>query len=129
MTTKLVVKLSAAIEMLTGAALILTPSVVAILLLGVGGLNGSGIAIARLTGIALLSLVIACWPRDHVTANAVFALLAYNLLAAVYLASLRVAGGFVIGPLLWPACVLHLLFALLLGRAVVRHGLPGGAMD
>lgn len=128
MTTKTVVKLSAAIEVLTGIALILTPSLVATMLLGVG-LNGSGIAVARLTGIALLSLAIACWPRDTVTGHAVFALLIYNLLAAVYLASLRVAGGFVDGPLLWPACVLHLLFALLLGYAVFRRGLPGGALD
>jgi len=128
MSTKTVVMLSAAIEMLTGVALILTPSLIAAILLGVG-LNGSGIAVARLTGIALLSLAIACWPRDFVAAHAVVALLTYNLLAAVYLASLRIAGGFVGWLLLWPVCFIHLLFALLLGQAVFRHGLPGGAID
>jgi len=126
MNTKTVVKSSSAIEMLTGVALILTPDLVATILLGVG-LNGSGVAIARLTGIALLCLAIACWPTDDVTAHAIRALFIYNLLAAVYLAYLRIGGGFVGAVLLWPVCVIHFLFALLLGRATFRRGVPLGA--
>jgi hypothetical protein len=128
MTTKSLVKLSAAIEALTGVALILTPSLVATLLLGVG-LDRSGIAIARLTGIALLCFSLACWPGDHVNGNAVFALLSYNVLAAVYLAYLRVGGGFVGGLLFWPALAIHLLLSLLLARATFRQGLPERAKN
>ena len=43
------------------------------------------------------------------------ALFTYNLLAGLYLGYLRVGGGFV-SYLLWPACVLHIAFALLLVR-------------
>jgi hypothetical protein len=112
MTTTLV-RLSAAIEAATGVALIAVPGLVARVLLG-AGLSGSGIAVARLTGIALLSLGLACRPgRDDVSGRALLALFTYNLLAAFYLGYLRVGGGF-ISYLLWPACTLHALLALLL---------------
>jgi hypothetical protein len=127
MTTKTVMKLSAAIETLTGVALILSPDFIATILIGVG-LSGGGIAVARITGIALLCLALACWPGDYATRHAVCALFTYNLLASVYLVYLRVGGGFV-GVLLWPACVIHALFALLLGRPAFRHGSPGEAKD
>jgi hypothetical protein len=76
------------------------------------GLSDSGIAVARLTGIALLCLGLACWPgRD----DAIRARSPYNLLAALYLCYLRVGGGFV-SYLLWPACALHAVLALLMAR-------------
>jgi len=119
MTTRTLVRLSAAIEAATGVALIVVPDLVARLLLG-AELSGSGIAVARVAGIGLLSLGLACWPTaGDPTPSAVWALLAYNLLAASYLGYLRVGGGFV-AFLLWPACVLHALLALLLGWRIMR---------
>ena len=124
MKTTTLVKLSAAIEAATGVALIAAPDLVARVLLG-AGLSDSGIAVGRLTGIALLSLGLACWPgRNDASTPAVRALFAYNLLAAIYLGYLRVGGGFV-SYLLWPACALHALLALLLARpayqTLTRH--------
>jgi len=115
MNTRTLVRLSAGIEAATGLALIAVPDLVARLLLG-ADLSGSGIAVGRVAGFALLSLGLACWPAaDNSTPSAVRALFAYNLFAAVYLGYLRVSGEFV-AFLLWPACVLHAALALLFAR-------------
>ena len=115
MKTRTLVSLSAAIEAATGVALIAGPDFVARLLLGVG-LSDSGIAVARLAGLGLLSLGLACRPSgDDATPQATLALFIYNLLAAIYLGYLRVGAGFV-SYLLWPACALHALLALLFAR-------------
>jgi hypothetical protein len=120
MSARRLVMLSAAIEVATGLALIAVPSLVARLLLG-AALSDSGIAVARLTGIALLCLGFACWPgRDDATQTAVRALFTYNLLAALYLGYLRVGGGFV-SYLLWPVCVVHAVLGVLLVRAAVAR--------
>jgi len=109
----MLVLVSSAIEAATGAALIAVPVLVGRLLLGVE-LPGSGIAVAKVAGFALLSLAIACWPHgDDAAAAAIRALLAYNLLAALYFAYLGSSGAF-FSYLLWPACALHGLLALLL---------------
>jgi hypothetical protein len=117
--------ISAVVEAATGFALIANPSFVVHLLIG-SALSDGGVAIGRVCGFGLLSLGLACWPSGAVvTAQATSALFIYNLLTAVYLGSLSVVGGFA-GYLLWPACVLHALFALLLVRpayqAVRRQG-------
>lgn len=120
MAAKTLVRLSAAIEMVTGVALIVAPGLVVTMLLGVG-LSGSGIAVARLAGIALLCLAVACWPcRDDAAGNAIWALFTYNLLAALYLGYLKVDAGFA-GYLLWPACAIHALLALLMARPAYRE--------
>ncbi|MGC2111186.1 MAG: hypothetical protein WA655_16845 [Candidatus Korobacteraceae bacterium] len=117
MTTKALVMLSAAIEFATGIALIAAPGFVVRLLLGANP-SGTGIAIARVAGLGLLSLGLACWPGSNdVLPHATRALFTYNLLAALYLGYLRVGGGFV-SYLLWPACILHALLTLLLA---VQH--------
>lgn len=115
MTTRILVMLSAAIEVLTGLALIAVPDPVARLLLG-ADLSGTGIAVARLAGFGLLSLGLACWPSTNdATPHAIRALFIYNLLAAFYLGYLRAGGGFV-SYLLWPACALHAVLAALFAR-------------
>lgn len=115
MSTRTLVMLSAAIEVATGVALIAVPDIVAHLLLG-AGLSDGGIAVARLTGIALLCLGLACWPGgDGATRPAIRALFTYNLLAAFYLGYLRAGGGFT-SYLLWPACGVHALLAILFAR-------------
>lgn len=117
MTTRTLVMLSAAIELATGIALIVAPGFVVHVLLGADA-SGAGIAVARVAGLGLLSLGLACWPGSNdVTPRATRALFTYNLLVALYLGYLRVGGGFV-SYLLWPACALHALLTLLLA---VQH--------
>lgn len=83
-----------------------------VLLLG-GTPIGQTLLLARLAGIALLALGVACWPG----ASTWRGMLTYNLLATLFLGylgfGLRIGGKF-----LWPAVALHLMlsFALLKGR-------------
>lgn len=114
-TTRLVLTISAAIEGATAIAIILNAEFVFQLVLGTG-LSSAGIAVARVAAFGLLALAIACWPSGRtLSGQAVRALFVYNLLAGLYLGYLRVAGEFA-GYLLWPACFLHVVLALLLAR-------------
>ena len=109
-----------AIEAATGVALIATPDLVVRVLLG-AGLSGAGIAVARVGGFGLLSLGLACWPgADDAAQHPIRALFIYNLLAALYLGYLRVGGGFV-SYLLWPACALHAVLAILFARPAYQR--------
>jgi hypothetical protein len=114
MKTTTVVTVSAVIEVAVGIALIAAPDLVAQVLLR-AGLTSSGVAVGRLCGIGLLSLGLSCWPGGESVPAQLRGLFAYNVLAAFFLGYLRVGGGFV-SYLLWPACVLHALLALLLAR-------------
>ena len=53
--------LTAVAEAGTGAALLIVPSLVGRLLFG-EALAGVAISVARVTGIALIALGVACWP-------------------------------------------------------------------
>lgn len=95
-------------EVATGLALFLTPSLVSRLLLGTE-LAGVSIPIARSFGIALIGLGIACWPGRRALAG----MITYSGLITLYLGYIAVRGAWV-GPLLWPAVVLHAVLTLLL---------------
>lgn len=71
--------------------------------------------LARVAGIALLTLGLACWPspQNAVSSPPVRAMLTYNALIALYLSYLFTVGHLG-GLLLWPALVLHAVVALLL---------------
>jgi hypothetical protein len=92
-------------EAATGVALLCTPALVARLLLG-GELSGVAFAIARVTGMALIALGLACWPGKEPTLAASCGMTTYNLLVTLYLVYLGIRGEWV-GPLLWPAVVVH----------------------
>jgi hypothetical protein len=64
------------------------------------------------TGIALIALGIGCWPGSTALAG----MLTYSALATLYLLYLGMRGEWV-GPLLWPAVVLHAILTTLLARA------------
>ena len=98
-------------EAATGLALLIIPSLVCWLLLGTE-LTGVSIPIARVTGIALVGLGVACWPNW----TALCGMLTYSALITVYLTYLGIRGEWV-GFLLWPAVVLHGVLTLLLARA------------
>jgi len=72
------------------------------------------IPIARVTGIALLALGVACRPA----CKPLCGMLTYGMLATLYLAWLAVSGRWV-GPLLWPAVAVHAILTFLLIRARV----------
>lgn len=116
--TKTVVAISALIEAVTGLALLAMPGLVGQVLLNTV-LSDSGMAVARLAGIALLSLGMACWPRHRqASRSAVRGLFTYNLLASAYLGFLR-GSGIYVSELLWPVVVLHGLLALLLAYPAI----------
>jgi hypothetical protein len=93
----------------TGLALLIVPSLVGRLLLG-EELTGIAIPVARVAGIALISLGIACWPGPPRVG-----MLTYSTSVTLYLAYVGVAGG-TNGILLWPAVVLHVILTALLAR-------------
>lgn len=100
-------------EAATGLALVAAPVLVVDVLFGVE-IGGAGIVVGRIAGIALIALGIACWPGG--TNRPMAGMLAYSLLAALYLAWLGAVGGMA-GKLLWPAVGLHIAFTILLARA------------
>jgi hypothetical protein len=108
---KTLLTMAAVGELATGFALLVAPSIVGRLLLG-AELTGVAIPVARVLGIALIALGVACWPGR----TALCGMLTYSMLATAFLACLGVRGEWV-GPLLWPAVVLHAVMAILLGRA------------
>lgn len=97
-------------EAATGAALLLVPSLVGHVLFGVE-LAGVAAAVARVTGIALIGLGVACWPGPPLVG-----MLTYSAGVTFYLASCGITGGLT-GVLLWPAVGLHAVLSGLLGRA------------
>ena len=100
-------------EAATGVALLIAPSLVGQLLLG-EQLSGVATPVARVAGIALIALGIACWPGPPLVG-----MLSYSVLATLYLAYLGFAGSLT-GVLLWPAVVLHVILTALLIRDVTR---------
>jgi len=104
--------LAAVAEVATGLALLVVPSLVGLLLLG-GELAGVAIPVARVTGIALIALGVACWPGPPL-----LGMLIYSAAVTLYLTYVGFAGG-VTGILLWPAVVLHVILTALLIRASI----------
>ena len=101
---KRVLILAAVSEVATGAGLLIVPTLVVRLLLSVEP-SGVVVVIARVTGIALIALGIACWPGRT---NPFRGMLTYNALMTGYLAWVGVQGEWV-GRLLWLVVVLHVL--------------------
>lgn len=94
-------------EAATGAALLLVPSLVGQLLLG-AELTGMSVTVARVAGIALIGLGVACWPGTPLVG-----MLTYSVGITLYLAYVGLAGG-PTGILLWPAVILHVIVTVLL---------------
>ena len=113
MAMKRVLVFAAVSEAATGAALLLAPALVGQLLFGVE-LDGIATTVARVAGIALVALGVACWPGTPL-----LGMLTYSAAVTLYLAYAGFTGGST-GILLWPAVVLHLILTVLLARAA--HG-------
>ena len=104
-------------EAATGLALLLAPSTVGQLLLGVE-LTGPATTVARVAGIALIALAVACWPGTPL-----LGMLIYSAAVAAYLGYLGLSGA-ASGLLLWPAVVLHLILSVLLARECLVKSKP-----
>ena len=94
--------LAAIAEGATGTALLIAPSFVGSILLG-NELAGIAAVVARVAGIALIALAIACWPGTPL-----IGMLIYSGAIALYLGYIGFAGGST-GALLWPAVVAHVI--------------------
>lgn len=101
---------AAVAEAATGLALLIVPSLVGQLLLGFS-FAGVAIPVARVAGLGLIGLGIACWPGPPL-----IGMLTYSSLVALYLAYLGIEGGLA-GVFLWPAVAFHVVLSILLGRA------------
>ena len=108
-----VVAFCALAELVIGLLLLAVPNLIVSLLFAPPP-SASLVPVARVAGIALIALGLACWPSRHHVAAATFrALLSYNALVAAYLACLTV-GSEMKGLLLWPVVGLHALMSVLL---------------
>ena len=111
---KWVLNFAAVGEAGTGLALMIVPALVGRLLLG-EELTGITIPVARVAGIALIALGVACWPGPPRVG-----MLIYSAAVTLYLAYVGLAGGLT-GILLWPAVVLHVILTALLTRTSTRN--------
>jgi hypothetical protein len=112
---KNVLLLAAIGEVATGLALLIVPSLVGRLLLG-AELTGAAFPLARVLGIALIALGVACWPGR----TALCGMLTYSAAVTLFLGY----GGFVGrfgGILLWPAVIAHAILTLLLARTLISN--------
>lgn len=102
-----VLVLAAVGEAAAGVALLLVPSMVGQLLFGVE-LTGIALTLARVAGIALIGLGVACWPGPPRVG-----MLTYSAAVTLYLAYVGLAGGST-GLLIWPMVVVHAIVTALL---------------
>ena len=115
---KKVLTVAAVLEVATGIALLIVPSLVGRLLFS-EELTGIVIPVARVLGIALIALGVCCWPGS----TAFCGMLTYSALATLYLMFLAIRGEWV-GPLLWPVVALHGILAILLTRVWFQSRTP-----
>ena len=114
---KKVLVLAAVSEAATGLALLIVPSLVGRLLLG-GELAGVAIPVARVLGIALVALGVACFSAGE-AGQGLSGMLTYSLLVTLYLVYLGLDGDWV-GSLLWPAAAIHAALTFLLAIAWLK---------
>jgi hypothetical protein len=104
------------VEVGAGLILAVSPTVLTTLLLGTQLDNPTALIVGRVAGIALLSLVIACWmarndAQNPVAKGLVAGMLLYNAGVVTLLLHAGTALGLT-GILLWPAILIHAALAL-----------------
>ena len=121
MNTRAVLLISAAFELATGIALVAAPNLVASILLfpGAAAVWRSVDTAGGIWFSCLRHRLLATGRRRTSGTNPQKTLFLYNLVAAVYLGYLRIAGEFA-GLLLLLACIFHALLALLLAKPANR---------
>jgi hypothetical protein len=115
---------TAVLEAVTGAALLLSPSLVAGILLGAHLETAAAGTIARVAGAALLALGLACWlaskdTRSHAARGVPMAMLLYNV--AILAVLLQAATGLALPAAgAWLAAGLHAVMAIWCAAALRR---------
>ena len=115
---KKVLTVAAVLEVATGMALLIVPSLVGRLLFG-EEFTGIVTPVARVLGIALLALGVCCLPGS----TALCGMLTYSGLATLYLLYLAIRGEWV-GLLLWPVVAVHGILTVLLARTWFQSRKP-----
>jgi len=118
---KKILTVAAVLELATGMALVIVPSLIGRLLFG-EEFTGIVMPVARVLGIALIALGVGCLPGS----TALCGMLTYSGLATLYLLSVAIRGEWV-GPLLWPVVVLHGILTVLLAWAWFKPQEDGSA--
>ena len=101
----------ALVEVGAGLTLVVAPSVLTTLLVGTQLDTPTALIVGRVAGVALLSLVIACWvarndAQSPVARGLVAGMLLYNVGVVTLLLYAGTALGLA-GVLLWPAILIH----------------------
>ena len=113
--SKLLLLVTALVEMGAGIALVIAPSWVTKLLLGEGLSSSPSQVLGQITGAALVSIAVACWFASNRESSGergtIASLLIYNLAVPALLIHAAVAYE-TRGIALWPACVLHFALAI-----------------
>lgn len=116
MKTRLLLIVTAALEVGIGLALLVSPALAVSILIGVPFETTADSVVGRVAGAALLALAVAAWlartdEHSHAATGLIVSLLIYNVAALVVLAyaglGLRLVG---IG--LWPAVAVHGVMAV-----------------
>jgi hypothetical protein len=108
--SKLLLIVTALVELGTGIALLIAPSLIVELLLGEGLSSPQSLVLGRITGAALISIGVACWLARNSDRSGhrglVGGMLIYNLAVPALLAHVAVTER-MHGIAIWPACMLH----------------------
>jgi hypothetical protein len=106
---------TALLESATGVALLLSPPLVAVVLLGASLDAPAALVVGRMAGAALVSLGVACWlarndGQHRAGRGLIAALLLYNGAAVAVLAN--AGGSGLVGVFIWPTVALHSALAV-----------------
>ena len=110
---KILLTITSLIEFTTGLALTIFPGKLVYFLFGVSLLQSTGEMVGRIAGIALIALSLACWfarNESHSSVVLTKSMLVYNLGVAIFFLLAFFKYNFA-GIGLWPALVLHIIFA------------------
>jgi len=113
--TRYLLILTALAEAATGVAMVAAPVALVSLLLGASLDSSGAVTIARVTGVAMISLGLACWlAREEGGTRTGRALIAAMLLYNVAVAAILIHGRLALGLdgiALWPAALAHVALA------------------
>jgi hypothetical protein len=114
--TRLLLIMTAVFEAATGLLLMIWPSEVLALLFGPGSAAPLGPGGARVAGVVLLALGIACWLTRELGPTPagrrmITTMLAYNVAVAAVLAAAGIHYA-PVGIALWPAVIIHCVLAV-----------------
>jgi hypothetical protein len=122
---KTLLSVTALLELGAGLAVLIFPEVFVDLLLR-STLDGiAALTVARIAGAALTALAVACWlarndPASAAARELTLAMVLYNLGAVLVLGYAGVQSQ-VVGILLWPAVIIHVVMTVWCVLAVIRR--------